>query len=414
MNLIFLTKYYPFGADEAFIENEISVMCRNFEKVCIIACEVPADETRKRELPENCVAVRINSGANARKQKVQDSVHSISVLRSRDFVDEMNNTKGIPQKAFVRYFESKSQRIFERIKRSKTFRTFIKNDYVLYSYWFFVTARIGTMISRIAPPVYMFMRAHRYDLYEERNRLNFLPYREALIRKYDMVFPCSYDGEQYLQAKYPKYKDKIKASYLGTLDHGINPPAEDDVFKMVSCSRVEPVKRVKRIAEAMAELAGKYNIEWVHIGDGSEFDQLESYIRKNKITDQCILKGQMQNADVMELYRQSHFDLFINVSSSEGLPVSVMEAMSFGIPVIATDVGGTSEIVNTETGALLQENFKREELVSAIREMIEQPELREKKRNASRARWESYFQAIDNYEGLYTIIAEEVKKKTDF
>ena len=410
MNLILLTKFYPFGAEEAFIENEISIMCRNFDKVCIIACEVPANETRKRELPENCRAIRINAGADSRRQKAQDFAHSFSGLESKDFAYEINLTQGLLKKAFVRYIESKSQRIFERIKKKKAFRSIIKTDYVLYSYWFFVTARVGTMIKRIAPPRYMFTRAHRYDLYEERNSLNFLPYRKMLIKEYDMVFPCSYDGESYLLSKYPEYKNKIQASYLGTIDHGINPSTADDVFRIVSCSRVEPVKRVKRIAEAMKELSGKNRIEWTHIGSGSEFNKLETFIKKNGITDSCILKGQMQNTDVLDLYGKMHFDLFVNVSSSEGLPVSIMEAMSFGIPVIATDVGGTSEIVNSETGTLIQENFKTEELVNAIRQMIEQPEVLEKRRTMSRARWESYFQAIDNYEKLYSILAEEINK----
>jgi len=45
--------------------------------------------------------------------------------------------------------------------------------------------------------------------------------------------------------------------------------------------------------------------------------------------------------DVLNYYASNPVDVFINTSSSEGLPVSIMEAMSFGIPVIATNVGGT-------------------------------------------------------------------------
>ena len=47
------------------------------------------------------------------------------------------------------------------------------------------------------------------------------------------------------------------------------------------------------------------------------------------------------------------FDLFVNMSLSEGIPVSIMEAISFGIPIIATNVGGNAEIVNDETGVLI-------------------------------------------------------------
>lgn len=51
------------------------------------------------------------------------------------------------------------------------------------------------------------------------------------------------------------------------------------------------------------------------------------------------------------------FDLFVNMSLSEGIPVSIMEAISFGIPIIATNVGGNAEIVNDETGVLIPVNI---------------------------------------------------------
>ena len=50
-----------------------------------------------------------------------------------------------------------------------------------------------------------------------------------------------------------------------------------------------------------------------------------------------------------------HIDLFINTSSSEGVPVSIMEALSVGIPIIATDVGGTKEIVTKTTARIASE-----------------------------------------------------------
>ena len=59
------------------------------------------------------------------------------------------------------------------------------------------------------------------------------------------------------------------------------------------------------------------------------------------------------NEEVMEYYKNNLVDLFVNMSESEGLPVSMMEAMSFGVPVIAPDVGGIKEIVDENSGWLL-------------------------------------------------------------
>ena len=77
--------------------------------------------------------------------------------------------------------------------------------------------------------------------------------------------------------------------------------------------------------------------------------------------------GNIPNERLLNYYRDSYYDIFLNVSTSEGLPVSIMEAMSFGIPCIATDVGGTKEIVDhTINGVLLHEDSSPERIKDAI------------------------------------------------
>ena len=80
------------------------------------------------------------------------------------------------------------------------------------------------------------------------------------------------------------------------------------------------------------------------------------------------LKGQVAHQDVLAWFKENPADVFINVSSSEGLPVSIMEAFSYGIPAIATAVGGMPEIVAGDCGLLLEPNFKPEELGAILEE----------------------------------------------
>ena len=64
MNLLFLTKFYPFGTGEAFIENEIEVLAKSFNKITIIACEVSEkDKNNIRKLPSNVEAFSIKLGS---------------------------------------------------------------------------------------------------------------------------------------------------------------------------------------------------------------------------------------------------------------------------------------------------------------------------------------------------------------
>ena len=76
----------------------------------------------------------------------------------------------------------------------------------------------------------------------------------------------------------------------------------------------------------------------------------------------------MTHENVLKWFEENPADVFVNVSSSEGLPVSIMEAFSYGIPAIATAVGGMPEIVTEDCGVLLKPDFGPEELAIVLEE----------------------------------------------
>ena len=101
----------------------------------------------------------------------------------------------------------------------------------------------------------------------------------------------------------------------------------------------------------------------------------------------------------MNYYKNESINLFVNTSSSEGLPVSIMEACSFGIPIIATDVGGTSEIViENKTGMLLDVDFKPEVLSEKIKKMaMMSREEQISYRKRCREFWQEHFFGENNF-----------------
>ncbi len=113
----------------------------------------------------------------------------------------------------------------------------------------------------------------------------------------------------------------------------------------------------------------------------------------------CRFAGEVKNRELMDFYARTPVDCFVNTSSSEGLPVSIMEACSFGIPVLATDVGGTSEIVREgKNGFLLKPDFAPGELAQRIRELIRMPQSEKQAlRGASRQIWQDNFCSETNY-----------------
>jgi glycosyltransferase involved in cell wall biosynthesis len=95
------------------------------------------------------------------------------------------------------------------------------------------------------------------------------------------------------------------------------------------------------------------NVRWTHVGDGPERDAVRRIASGFGPRTEYRGLGHLDNEAVLRLYGSEPVDVFANVSASEGLPVSIMEAISFGVPVLATAVGGVPELVTPTTGVTL-------------------------------------------------------------
>lgn len=154
------------------------------------------------------------------------------------------------------------------------------------------------------------------------------------------------------------------------------------------------------IAEAVLALKGKF--KWAHLGGGENFKELDKKIESENATDFIHLSGVMANRDIHSFFAANDIQLFLNVSTTEGLPVSIMEAMSYGIPVLATDVGGTSEIVkHGENGFLLPAEMDAEDLKKAIVDYFELPaSQRAQMAKAAYKTWSDEYSAEKNFENF--------------
>ena len=140
-------------------------------------------------------------------------------------------------------------------------------------------------------------------------------------------------------------------------------------------------------------------IRWVHFGDGEKKEEIIEYCNRDFSKNITVeLKGRVLNKEVLDFYINNAPDLFINLSSSEGIPLSIMEAMSCSIPVIATDVGGTSEIVNNENGLLIEKDVNINEVSIFIKKIYSQNKTgKEKFRKNAFNTWQKFYNADVNY-----------------
>lgn len=144
-------------------------------------------------------------------------------------------------------------------------------------------------------------------------------------------------------------------------------------YTIVSVGRLVPWKGFKELITALAVIP---EAQLIIIGEGTERHQLESFIHEQNMHSRVYLKGALPHTEVFTHLR--HADLFVLNSSYEGLPHIILEAMAAGAPVIATDAGGTGEIVKHEYNGLLVSSTDTEELRSCITMLLNNKALRDK------------------------------------
>jgi glycosyltransferase involved in cell wall biosynthesis len=136
------------------------------------------------------------------------------------------------------------------------------------------------------------------------------------------------------------------------------------------CRLVEE-KGVLELLEAFGRLASDRPELWLAlVGDGPLREKLRSVALERDVSDRVFLPGGVPHRDVASWMQAS--DLFALPSHAEGLPVVVLEAMACGLPVVATDVGGTAEAVDDRVGRLVPPRDV-DRLAEALDELLEDP-----------------------------------------
>jgi glycosyltransferase involved in cell wall biosynthesis len=150
------------------------------------------------------------------------------------------------------------------------------------------------------------------------------------------------------------------------------PPGFDQGFRLVTVGRLAPHKRIEDIIAVLTRLD---NARLVIVGDGPEWDNLQALIEKLRLNDRVFMAGRLPRQAMWRLLAD-YADVLVLNSTYEGLPHILLEAAHLGVPVVATEVGGTPEIVQDgETGLLIPLDSP-DELVAALHRLQSEPDLR--------------------------------------
>lgn len=299
-------------------------------------------------------------------------------------------------------FSAKSQLLAKHIDNKLLNLNISSQEEILfYSYRFGIGVMAAIILKRKYPNSKIVARTHGQDLFEFRNNYEYLPYREVLYSQINEIFCISQDGVNYISHKYPQFLAKVKLFYLGTRSLEYNYNLSNQNLCLVTCSRISRIKRLHLLAKCLKEITD-INIEWIHYGNGDEqyLSEIKDIIADFSSNIKVEFKGFVDNYQLGRDYQIKPYSVLVNVSESEGLPVSIMEACSVGMPVIATDVGGNKEIVRDNfNGYLLKNDFDIENLKNIILKInsLSYDEYKKLCLN-SRQIWEQKFDCRKNYQ----------------
>ncbi len=162
--------------------------------------------------------------------------------------------------------------------------------------------------------------------------------------------------------------------------------AVDDRPIAAAIGRLDPVKDLPVLLDAFAQLSQR-EARLVIIGDGPEAGHLQSHATARGLDPRVQFLGYRQ--DVRELY--PGVDLLVNTSISEGISLTLLEAMAACVPIVATAVGGTPEVVVDGVTGILVPPRSPIAVAAALDELLESPDRRQQMSLAGRARVEKLF-----------------------
>jgi N-acetyl sugar amidotransferase len=424
MNLVLLVADYPNPNGEPFLEEELKVIAAEFEHVYLLQTNASSNiAMNKMFVPLNATIHPLSKDTKKSllskivffftfifwyevflavfKHKVR---FSISLLKS---INYYLVTSTVNQRLISQFIDQ------EKIDVNTT---------IFYSYWCDIYTFAIARLKHQFTSMHFVTRVHGWDLYFERHKESFLPFREYIFKQADRIFPVSQDGRKYLLDKrLIKDSSKIITSYLGVSSLTLNPRYTNKLLldtkeiHVLSLSHINQVKRLDKILDALCLFSSDFHFVWHHIGWGEDvFEQTFKSIVADKLLHVPHLTvkfhGRYTKDAVRDFLQSVPIDFVVNSSDTEGVPVSLMEAAAAGIPAIAFDVGGIPAVLKDGHNGILIKN-KKSDSVSALFEAITRfvtlsPDQRSQMSDFAISLWKSTFNQNENFKKFATILHE--------
>lgn len=243
------------------------------------------------------------------------------------------------------------------------------------------------------------------------------PYKKIFLKRFlkhaEKILVLTEDYKNLINNKYSINKDKIKIIPNGVGEEFFTKKkAKNNIPHLLFVGRISIQKNPKRLIESVSLCKSKFILDIV--GDGELLEETKKLVKEKGLKN-VIFHGRKTGKDLVKMYQNS--DLFILTSNNEAFPLTILEAMASGLPIIASDVKGNHNVVK-DVGILINpttpDNFAKE-----IDNIFTNKKLYDKlsKRSlqfAKEHKWENVINQIEKvYEEVLKEHNEKNKRNTD-
>lgn len=393
--LVMFSSHYP---SEFTIPNELTVVAPHFEKVLYLPTLLRGGAGESNAgLPSNVEIIDLVAGATLHRQKwhIPEAVTAVAAAAVRK-----GNLRAYLKNA--RAYASIARR---QLLLAQTLERFVTQrglqDAVFYDYWFENSTLALALLKEQGVIRRAVARVHRFDLYDDPVRGWQVPFRERKAAALNRIVAISEHGRSYLASKLqPRLREKVVLSRLGVANQQLGPTPRG-LPLVLSASHLQPFKQVDRIPLVLSHV--KTPMRWIHFGAGPLLEETRRRAEALPPHISWEIAGAVPHPDVLRFYTQNAVSLFLSLSAEEGLPISMMEAASFGVPMMGYGVCGIPEIINATTGVLLDPAWALEQIARELDSALSHERF---DREAIAGFQRDHFNTHRNYERFVRILKE--------
>ena len=396
--MVLLTRGFPHGKSErSFIQPELNALDHNFHLSAIISYDgkLEVDATGIPEFTE------LISFANSNDEPSKKEIGKLfkPFLMWWTFNTFFKSLLGL---RFSEFKQIVSQMLVY-LRMASFIHAYVKENKVdvLYSYWFDHWSVAMSLYKRLYnSEIFLVSRVHRFEIDLKTTRFSYFPFERINIRCINRISFISEKWKNIFMRRNPDaHEDQCKVHYLGTESSSVRSPVpqNNEQYHILSISGHIPVKNMDLQLKLLKDSGLK--IHWHHFGAKTEDKRLEQATKGSNVeynsygfVDIAYLKKWMQSNPIHYL---------LSSSKIEGIPVSMMEAASMGIPIVAMDVGGVSEIVNSKTGILMSYDWPEDQIQEVFKKALTQYSFDYSRRDQIIDFQHTYFDAGKNHNQFF-------------